>query len=169
MADESLTKAPVFSDARALTKDTLPKAIDILVAGLPCVDGSQAGLKEVWKGQIQHWCFMRCVSHARWPCRWCSWRTSKVGWPVAPCVWWAGPYCLLTLVRPSTCIVTAIDSAATGGSHTLFGRGLDIIASSAINDRYMFGSAFACNPTEDEWLYCIRGSTRYLIGQGAIY
>ena len=124
MAAGSLAKAPVFSDARALTKDTLPKAIDILVAGFPCVDVSQAGLKEVWKGQIQHWCFMCCVSHARWPCRWCSWRTSKVGWPVAPCVWWAGPSCPSTLVRPSTCIVTAIDSAATGGSHTLLAEGL---------------------------------------------
>ena len=33
MEDGSLPKAPVFSDVRAFTKDTLPKRIDILVAG----------------------------------------------------------------------------------------------------------------------------------------
>jgi hypothetical protein len=38
MADGSLPTAPVFSDVRVLTKDMLPQAIDILVAGFPCVD-----------------------------------------------------------------------------------------------------------------------------------
>ena len=50
MADGSLPTAPVFNDARALTKDTLPHSIDILVAGFPCVDVCKAGLKKSLEG-----------------------------------------------------------------------------------------------------------------------
>jgi site-specific DNA-cytosine methylase len=50
MLDKSLPKAPVFSDVRALTTDTLPKRIDIIVAGFPCVDVSKAGKKRGLEG-----------------------------------------------------------------------------------------------------------------------
>ena len=50
MADKSLPEALVIIDVRELTHRSAPGPIDILVAGFPCVDICQAGLRRGLEG-----------------------------------------------------------------------------------------------------------------------
>ena len=75
MADKSLPEAPVIHGVREVARRSIAGPIDVLVAGLPCVDLSLAGGKRGLGGTEP------IASRANLMCRCYSWNCEQIAIP----------------------------------------------------------------------------------------